>query len=186
MADLKDIAEIVTLISAAYPNWQPNAYTTEVYYQALKDLDTGLLRTATMQAVAEPGRKFAPSVGEIRGAAGSLRMEAAGVPTSYQAWQEVCDQIRDNGGDYGRPVWSNPLVEKAVRTIGWRTLRMSEDQTADRSRFISAYEQLTARAGAEDMRLPQVQKYIDENRALALETGERRETMRQLARGMAK
>lgn len=186
MASVKDIAEIVTLISAAYPNWQPNPYTTEVYYQTLKDMDAELLKTAALQAIAEPGRKFAPSVGEIRGAAGDLRKEASGLPSSYQAWQEVCTQMSVNGGDYGKPVWSHPLVEQAVKTLGWRNLRMSEDQTADRARFISAYEQLTNRASAEDMRLPVAQTYIESHRALALETGERRETMRQLAEGMRK
>ncbi len=73
-----------------------------------------------------------------------------------------------NGGDFGTPVWSHPLVERVVKQLGWRNLRMSEDQTADRARFVQAYEQLLARATTEEMLLPEVRGYIEARGGLLL------------------
>jgi hypothetical protein len=165
MADMQDIAQIVDVISAAYPNFNPNAYTVEVYWQTLQDIPTAELRAAVLHCISEAGRKFAPSVGEIRGAVAELRGLSANVPTAYQAWQEVQTQLLENGGDFGKPVWSSPIVEQAVRAIGWRNLRMSEDQTADRARFIQCYEQFRDRAMREEMLLPEVRGYLEVNGA---------------------
>ena len=163
MATPKDIAGIVAMISAAYPNFNPTELTVEVYLKTLQDLPGEELQLAAMQCISENGRKFAPSVGELRGAVAEIRRRTANAPSSYEAWQEVQQQILENGGDYGRPVWSHALVEKTVRVIGWRNLRMSEEQVADRARFISAYEQFEARMLADEMLLPEVRGYIEAN-----------------------
>lgn len=163
MADMVEIAEIISVISAAYPNFNPTEYTAEVYYRTLKDLPGDELKAATLHCIAESGRKFAPSVGELRGAVGELRRYTFNIPSAFEAWQEVITQLRDNGGDYGNPVWSHPLVERAVQQIGWRSLRFSENQTADRARFIQCYEQLEERAEKENLMLPDVRGYIEVN-----------------------
>jgi hypothetical protein len=168
MADLHDIAQIISVISEAYPNFKPSELTVEVYYQVLGDIPTEELKAATLHCISESGRKFAPSVGELRGAVNELRKYVSNVPSSYQAWQEVLQQLLENGGDFGKPVWSHQLVEKAVRTIGWRNLRMSENQVADRARFVECYEQLCDRAQREDMLLPEVRGYIEANGALLM------------------
>ena len=183
MATEKDIAEIVGVISAAYPNFNPSEYTVEVYHQTLKDIETDLLKAATLQAISEAGRKFAPSVGEIRGAVGEIRKQVMNIPSSYQAWEEVQKQIVENGGDFGTPVWSHSLVEQTVSAIGWRNLRMSENQTADRARFIQAYEQLQPRAEKEEMQLPEVRGYIEANGGKRLAPVDE---MKRLSEGMSK
>ena len=172
MASQADIAKIVALLSAAYPNWNVTEYTVEVYYQDLKDIPTEELSLAAQHCRSEAGRKFAPSVGEIRGAVSELRGLASNVPASYQAWEEVQRQILENGGDYGNPVWSHSIVEEAVRRMGWRNLRMSEDQTADRARFLQCYEQLRQQVGREEMLLPEVRGYIEANGARLLAPAE--------------
>lgn len=171
MAELKDIAQIIGILSAAFPNFKPSDLTPEVYFQTLNDIPTDELKAAVLHCISESGRAFAPSVGEIRGAVALLRSYSVNVPSAYQAWQEVQKQILENGGDYGRPVWSSRLVEEAVRRMGWRNLRMSEDQTADRARFLQCYEQLVQRATQEEMLLPEVRGYIETNRP-ELITGE--------------
>jgi hypothetical protein len=165
-----EIAQVVAIISAAYPNFSPTKETIEVYYQTLQDLNFDELKAATMQSISEAGRKFAPSVGELRGAVLSIRKRIAGVPSSYQAWQEVLKQISENGGDFGKPVWSNQIVKQAVDALGWRNLRMSEDQTQDRARFIMAYDQLLQRAGEDEIALPAVKAYMEQAKIISLET----------------
>jgi hypothetical protein len=184
MASREDISKMVAFLSAAYPNWNVSEYTLEVYYEDLQDIPAEELRIAAKHCRTEIGRKFAPSVGEIRGAVADIRRSASNVPSTFQAWQEVQKQILENGGDYGNPEWSSPLVEEAVRRMGWRNLRMSEDQTADRARFLQCYEQLVERATKEDMLLPDVRGYIEANAGTLLNAPA--EQIRQLTEGLMK
>lgn len=162
MASMQDIAVIVAKLSAAYPNWTPNEYTVEVYYQDLRDIPTDELNTAVQHCRSESGRRFAPSTGEIRGAVAELRRMSLGIPTSYQAWEEVRCFIRDNG-PYIEPRWSHPLIEKTIRLFGLENLRQSENGTSDRMRFIEAYEQFAGSAEKEEMLIPEVRGYIEAN-----------------------
>lgn len=167
MANPIDIAQIISIMSAAFPNWHPTELTAEVFFQTLSDIPTDELKAATLHCITENGRKFAPSVGELRGAVQELRGYVSNLPTSYQAWQEVLRQIADVGY-YGTPSWSHPIVEKAVRAMGWRDLCMSENAVADRARFIQCYEQFAERAARDDMLLPEVRGYIEMNGAQVL------------------
>lgn len=162
MANEKDIAGIVALIGAAYPNFNPTEHTVEVYFETLRDIPADLLKTAALKSIAEPGRKFAPSVGELRGAVGEIQRAVSGVPSSYQAWQEVMQAMLEVGS-YRTPEFSHPLIAETVRVMGWKNLCLSENAVADRARFIQAYEQLAERADNDAMMLPQVRGYIEEN-----------------------
>lgn len=166
MAEPRDIDQIVNMLRIAFPNWHPDDInmTKEIYFQMLQDIPSEELKAAVLHCVTESGRAFAPTIGEIRGAVVELRSYAANVPSSYQAWQEVLQQFSLTSS-YGVPIFSHPLIDKAVRTLGWRNLCMSENQTADRARFIQAYEQLTSRATKEEMMLPEVRGYIEANGA---------------------
>ena len=172
MSDPRDIAQIIAMLSAAFPNFKPSELTAEVYLQTLSDIPSAELKAAVLHCITQSGRAFAPSVGEIRGAVAELRSLAANVPSGYQAWQEVQNQILVNGGDYGHPQWSSPLVAEAVRLMGWRNLRMSEEQTADRARFLQCYEQIVERATRDEMLLPHVAGYIETRRQDVLQAGE--------------
>ena len=164
MATIEDIALIVSVISVAYPNFSPSENTVEVYYQTLKDIDAELLKAATLQAVSEPGRKFAPSVGEIRGTIIEIRKATNGIPDSYQAWTEVKRAMVDVGS-YRNPEFSNPAIVETVQAFGWKNLCLSENEVADRAHFIKAYEQIVKRIEADANYLPEVRGYIEENKA---------------------
>jgi hypothetical protein len=167
MATEREVAQIIAVIATAYPNWQPAPNTPELYYQLLGDIQTEELKTAVLHCVAESGRKFAPSIGEIRGAVGELRGMISNVPSSYQAWQEVQRQIVDVGS-YRTPEFTSPVIKAAVDAMGWRNLCLSEDATADRARFIQCYEQFKTRAELEGTMLPEVRGYIEANGAKLL------------------
>jgi len=160
MASEKDIAMLVTKLSAAFPNWKPNEYTTEVYYQDLRDIPADELEAAAQYCRAQTGRQFAPSTGEIRGAVSELRKLSTSTPTAYQAWEEVRVFIRDNS-PYIEPRWSHPLIDKVVRVFGMENLRQSENTMSDRMRFIECYEQFSQSAEKEEMLIPEVRGYIE-------------------------
>lgn len=157
-----DIAEILAVIAVAYPNFVVTEKTNEVYWQILSDIPTDELKAACLHCISESGRKFAPSVGEIRGAVGELRGMVSNVPSSYDAWNEFHKNVVRS--DYS-PQWSHPLVEKTARLIGMHDYGQSnvDDQPSWRARFIQCYEQLQERAQSENLLLPEVRGYIEAN-----------------------
>jgi hypothetical protein len=177
MANHIDIAQVLSVICEAFPNFKTTERTPEVYYQLLADIPGDELKAAALHCVSEQGRAFAPSIGEIRGAVAELRGMAGNVPGPFQAWQEVLAQFRETGS-YGTPQFSHPLIAQAVRQMGWREMCLSENQIADRARFIQCYEQLMSRATKEDMLLPEVRGYIESNGARLMAPAE---SMRLLA-----
>jgi hypothetical protein len=167
MATANDIQQIVNMFLAAFPNFKPTDLTPEIYFQTLQDIPSDELKAAVLHCITQAGRAFAPSIGEIRGAVSDLRRAATNVPSAYDAWQEVGSQIV-SVGSYGAPAFSSPLIERTVRNLGWRNLCMSENQIADRARFVQAYEQILERATKEDIMLPSVKGYIEERGAQLL------------------
>ena len=158
MASIEDVAQIVAVISAAYPNFKATEYTVEVYYRTLQDLPADLLKTAVLQTVSEPGRKFAPSIGEIRGAVVEINRSITCIPSDYEAWEVVRMAFVD-GLDESK---IHPLVLQTIKLLGWRNLCMSTNQTADRARFLEAYNDLVDRKEKGDIALPEVRGYIEQ------------------------
>lgn len=162
MATKQEIEIIIAKLSAAFPNWKVNAYTVQIYLEDLSDIDIETLEVAVKMCRTEPGRAFAPSTGEIRGAVGQLRGLASNTPSSYQAWQEFKGFVTRS--NYA-PEWSHPLVEKCAHLIGMREYGQSnvDDEPSWRARFIQCYEQLQERATKDDMMLPAVRGYLEVN-----------------------
>jgi hypothetical protein len=156
MSSKQDIMKIMGVISAAYPNFTPSEQTVEVYWQILSDIPADELKAATLHCISESGRKFAPSVGELRGAVGELRSLTDGIPLPADAWREASDS-----SGKGKP-WSHPLVEKAAQAAGgWYNLSHSENVAADRARFLQFYESYVVRARNDASMLPDVRHYIE-------------------------
>lgn len=182
MASEKDVAEIVAVIGVAYPNFAVTAKTVEIYWQILSDIPTDELKAATLHCISESGRKFAPSVGELRGAVGELRGLSSNVPSSYEAWQEFKRAVITS--NYS-PQWSHSLVGKAADLIGMQQYGRSnvDDEPSWRARFIQCYEQLQGRAERENLLLPEVRGYVEANGGRLLAPVEQ---MKQLTDRMSK
>lgn len=157
MATSEQVAKVLAVLAAAYPHFRLTEETVAVYARTLGDLPWDLLQAAALQCIAECERF--PSVAAIRRKALELQAQAEGVPTAYDAWREVQEAIARVGA-YGRPAFSHPLVEQAVNALGWRTLCWSENQTADRARFLECYNQLLARSQRVGSMLPPVRKVV--------------------------
>lgn len=162
MASKQDIMKVLGVISAAYPNFSPSEQTVEVYWQVLSDIPSDELKAGCLHCISESGRKFAPSVGEIRGAVGELRGLSSNLPSSFQAWQEFKHAVTHSNYN---PEWSHPLIEKTAKLIGMREYGHSnvDDEPSWRARFIQCYEQLQERAERENLLLPEVRGYIETN-----------------------
>lgn len=164
MATKQEIEIIIAKLSAAFPNWKVTAYTVQVYLEDLQDIDSDTLEAAVRMCRTEPGRAFAPSTGEIRGAVGRLRGLVSNTPSPYEAWMEF---KRFTVASNYSPEWSHSLVEKTARLIGMRDYGQSnvDDEPSWRARFIQCYEQLLEQAQNENMLLPEVRGYLEFNGA---------------------
>lgn len=66
MANPQDISRVIARLSAAFPNWNVNEYTIQVYCEDLADIPADELEEAASDCRKEPGRAFAPTIGELR------------------------------------------------------------------------------------------------------------------------
>lgn len=139
----------ITVLVAAYPNNKVSAETFEVYAQMLADLSPEVLDTVCRQCLAES--EFFPTIAKLREMA--LTLTTSDNPTAAEAWGILVATIRKIGF-YGVPSFDNPVVEKAVRIMDWKTLCSSENQIADRAHFMRIYEQLVDREKQDARLLP--------------------------------
>jgi hypothetical protein len=149
------IASVIALLKAAFPSYNPEPDTAEVFYRLLSDMPTDLLEAAVIACITERGRAFAPSIGEIRGAAGELQKQAARFPTALEALAEVLAmptdmrdpqlyEVQDEAGERFvelRQRWfSHVLVEVVALRMGWPRTFPGDNPAVDRAQFIRAYD----------------------------------------------
>lgn len=167
MATEVEIIKALKVLAAAYPNFELPKETVGIYCRMLVDLDYDTLRAATLQCVSV--YKFFPTVAEIRSAVTDLRMMASGVPSASEAWGEVVFQFRETGS-YSTPIFSHPIIGEVVSRFGWKNLCWSENQIADRARFIEAYNAQLVESRSRDRMLPEILEFVD--RRLSVEEQE--------------
>ncbi len=90
-------------------------------------------------------RTFPPSIAEVRQAVARLRAPEVARLTAPEAWEQVRREIA-RVGSYGEPTGLAPLVRRAVDTLGWREICLSENPEAVRRQFLEVYETYRRRA----------------------------------------
>lgn len=95
-------------------------------------------------------RSWMPSVADIR--ATVLELGRGPVRVGGDAWGAVMRAIKSEGA-WREPgtdfVFPDPVTMRCVQALGWRELCLSENQIADRARFIEMYDKLAAQAQRE-------------------------------------
>lgn len=185
MANRNDIKKIMAYMGMCFPNYHPilegEINAVDVLLDLLGDMDVEMLKVAVKACCTETGRAFAPSAGEIRGAAADLHARAAGLPTAGEAWGAVMDSFRRTSFDQPALI-QQPLVKEAIRCMGGlEVIGMSENNMVDRAHFLKIFEQLRERALRETLELPAISEYIENKRlvdgqvkALAARMGSKR------------
>ena len=199
MANSRTIAQVLAEISVLYPlMFQPTPEMTQVLNLYLRDLDDELLINALHHYVATAKDNYPPSVPALRKAASDLKRLAAGVPTAFEAWKEVCNMPADmeryatkeetkeiiNRGmpektDDGIEIsykiichWPHPLVEQIARQLGWPKFPTHEEIEIDRAHFFKAYDSAIGKLTDEDRELPEVRAFIEKIKQPALSRAE--------------
>lgn len=150
----QEAAKLVTVIRAACPaqsarmSTQQQLDMLDAYQALLGDLSYEQCNTAV--AALLQTRSWMPSVADIR----STALELARGPRKQggEAWGELLRAIsrygvyRTPGQDF---TFSDSVTAKCVAALGWRELCNSENQVADRARFVELYDKLAEQAQRE-------------------------------------
>lgn len=175
MASKVEISKILAILAASYPRFELKNETVAAYFEMLKDLSAVDLKAASLRCANE-GDWF-PSVHQIRKAVAENLRQANGVPSAYEAWEEVKQFPKDGfssivieeGEQFTilkrRMHWSHPLVEKVAKQMGWPDFPISNEIGVDRAHFFKAYEYALSEAMRDQVQLPEVKAYIEINQA---------------------
>ena len=111
----------------------------EAYTVMLSDLDYAAANAAAQKIVATC--KWWPSIAEIREA--TLQITDGEPAPGGSGWGEVRRAIAKFGA-YRTPgvdfQFADPIVATVVKWLGWRELCHSQNEVADRARFVEAYD----------------------------------------------
>lgn len=186
MASQIEVSQVVVMIGSAYPNFSPTKETVGVYYELLKDIPADLLKVAALKCCGETGRKFAPSVGELRGAVSEIGQKSKGIPSTLEAWDEVCKapksgeyvRVTDEYNEQGAVIiertpfkWSHPLVEKVALMMGFPDFPKPDNESVDRAHFFKQYDIELNNYSNDEIQLPEVTRYIEAQKSKALPAG---------------
>jgi hypothetical protein len=115
----------------------------DAYAALLADLDYARCNAAVR--VLLQSKNWIPAVADIRKVV--LELERGPVRPAGEAWGEVLKAIGRYGA-YRTPgvdfQLSDPEVLRCVRSLGWKELCLSDNQIADRARFIELYGTVSA------------------------------------------
>lgn len=168
MANSEEIQQVFRLLNVNYPNYAKSLLPgvlkeqLELWQKLLADLPCEILKASALQHMASS--QWFPTVSELRNGAGAIAAPAARV--AIEAWGDVVTEMasprsyRYADGFHEFPKFTDPLVQKIVDSMGWGNLCGSDDTTADRARFLQAYEAMARRATEDRMQLPVVRDLV--------------------------
>lgn len=136
-----EVAEVVAMLMAAYPQARFAEQTSAVYETLLRDLDHKLVQRACMSIIASS--RFMPTIAEIRETCVNLKFGRK--RPGGDAWGDVTRAIKRYGRDRVPGIdfeFDDPLTGHAVTALGWSELCSSDNAVADRARFIELYDGL--------------------------------------------
>lgn len=90
---------------------------------------------------------YQPRPADINRIADTMREDRP--PLAEAAWREVLSKLNQ----YVKPEWSHPLIEKAVRSMGFLNLCLSTTPDYDRTQFIKTYESFKQREKQDEMNM---------------------------------
>lgn len=155
-----EIKKLVAIIVAAYPTSKITDESVGIYERMLADLDYAAASASVERLLAVS--KWLPTVAEIRET--SLTLHVGETRPGGEAWGDVLKAIgrhgymRTPGKDF---MFEDPVTAECVSAMNWRELCSSENQVADRARFIETYDQLAGQTRRKQLSegLPAMQRF---------------------------
>lgn len=156
-----EAAKLVAVMLAAFPQSRASAQTSQVYERMLADLDYPAANAAVERLLATA--RFMPTIAEIRETA--LALTVGEQKQGGEAWGDVLRMIGRYGARRYDDGWTVPIADpvaaRTVAALGWVNLCDSENQAADRARFIELYDRLAIQEKRKQLSegLPAMQRF---------------------------
>lgn len=165
----QEVAKLVSVLFASFPSAirhlapQDASSTIGIYQRMLADLEYETANAAIANIIA--CGKFLPTIAEIREEC--LKITCGPQISGAEGWGEVRAAIGKHGA-YKTPgvdfEFQDATVAVVVKWLGWRELCLSENEIADRARFVEAYDKQATvarkRAQAPDS-LPAIRRFLE-------------------------
>lgn len=134
--------QLVELLSGMYPTFRVEKNTIKGYQLMLQDIPFDLVKAA-LPAILIRHPTFCPTAPELRIA---LMDAMSTTPSAAEAWEEIEQQLK-RVGSWGRPTFTDPLIERAVNAIGWEEICLTEFEQMGtlRAQFRQLYETFRAK-----------------------------------------
>jgi len=132
-------------INSVTTDTNPSPEKTQVYWDALNDLEFNVAMVAARKVITTLENPFLPMPAVFRGAA--LHVTGQAIQAAPDAYAEVLKAIRYYGSYREQEALQSlpPLTRKAAEAIGWKGLCLSEEPDVIRGQFRMAYEALEKR-----------------------------------------
>ncbi len=145
----KEFAMIAAAMKTFYPkeNLFPNSQAVELWYQRLKDIDYKVAETALNLWVET--EIWPPKIAQLREKCAEL---SSGVQEDWsQGWEQVQKAIHYKGMYREQEALDSfdEITRQCVKRLGYQSLCISENVTADRANFRDVYKTLQERAKKE-------------------------------------
>ena len=166
MAKPTEIMKICAFMAASYPTFRLQKETVDAYAKLLADVDAEILAKAAEQAVNDS--EFFPTVKRLRDAVIALTAKVSPLPDYAQAWENVRYVISRYGHDeaerMGMHVFANPLIEMAVKRVGWYDICYTDLENINtlRAQFRDVYNTIVNREVESARMLPGTRAIIKE------------------------
>ena len=141
----EEVNKILAILKSIWPNHPVLEETATAWHMAFEDVPYPLAMDAVKRWI-KGGSQWFPTPSQLLKTISVRTVAPNLIPES--AWIEVLEQARKVG--YGRrtvfhngesvllpgPVFSHPLIEKAVESVGWKNICHSDEPTIVRAQFL--------------------------------------------------
>ncbi len=142
-----EAARLLTVIAAAYPNFEPDDDKVRIWAEMMADLEYETAATALQRHIATS--RFAPTIAEIREQA--VAAVTSSEITSAEAWGELMHAVRAHGYYHEREALASlsPITARVAGIIGWRDINMCTELDVLRGQFLRMYRLIRERNARE-------------------------------------
>jgi hypothetical protein len=141
MSNRDEILNLLGSLLLVVPDERITEGALNIYVTALEDIEYHVLNEAIWLLIRTYKFPSFPKIGDIREKAVSIILMRNGVRSPEMAWEEVVANMREVGRD-GIPYWTNGHIHRAVKSMGWYDICMSENIGITRSAFIKLYSEI--------------------------------------------
>lgn len=141
-----DIIKLIGICSANYRNWPEDGKeeaTVILWMKMFGDTEAFILEAAVEKYLADG--KFPPTIADIRSCIADITVFRE--KTAIEAWGDVQTAIRKFGWYREKEAMQSlgGVTNKVIDSMGFKTVCISENETADRAHFLKVYDVLAER-----------------------------------------